>query len=124
MNLYESLGVKSDCSPDTLRRKYHRLLLEHHPDKTNTNDSMTRKRFEEIQSAYRILSNVELRLKYDQEQERRHLHARPHANIHSNDLEDDEYNCRCGTILLIDQERDFDVIECPNCSMKIQLRNK
>ena len=125
MNLYEILGVSSNCSLDTLRQAYRHLLLQYHPDKTDSNDVVTKKRFEDIQAAFKILSNTELRLKYDQEQERLHLHTLPHTNIDSNDLDDDdEYTCRCGTILQIDKEIDFDVLECPNCSMKTQLKNK
>jgi DnaJ-class molecular chaperone len=115
MNLYEILGVTSDCSMENLRQKYHRLLLEFHPDKTNSNNQ---KRFEDIQNAYRTLSNADLRLKYDQEQERRYLHTLPHTNIDVND-DDNEYTCRCGTILTID--KDIDILECPNCSMRIEL---
>jgi DnaJ-class molecular chaperone len=121
MTLYEILDVSSDCSLDVLRQNYHRLLLEYHPDKRNSNDLITKKCFEDIQNAYRILSNSELRLKYDQEQERHHLHTLPHTNINSKDF-DDEYICRCGTVLHIDKEIDFHIIECPNCSMKIQLK--
>jgi curved DNA-binding protein CbpA len=122
MNLYEILGVTSDCSMDILRQQYHRLLLEYHPDKRNSNDLMINQRFEDIQNAYKILSNVELRLKYDQEQERRYLHTLPHTNIDCED--EDEYTCRCGTILQIDKDMNFHTIECPNCSMKIQIKNK
>ena len=45
MNLYEILGVSSDCSSDILRQQYHRLLLEYHPDKRNLNDLITKKSF-------------------------------------------------------------------------------
>ncbi|UJR38412.1 hypothetical protein I4U23_031080 [Adineta vaga] len=125
MTLYEILGVSPDCSSELLRQEYHRLLLEYHPDKRKTNDSSTQNRFEQIQNAYKILSNTELRLKYDQEQERQHLHTLPHTNIDSNDFDDDnQYTCRCGTVLEIDQDINFDIIECPNCSMKIELKNK
>jgi curved DNA-binding protein CbpA len=123
MNLYEILGVSSDCSMEILRQKYHKLLLEYHPDKTNSNDLITQKRFDDIQNAYKILSNVQLRLKYDQEQQRRYLHNLPHTNIHSKDFDDaDEYICRCGTILEIDKNLDSHIIECPNCSTKIELK--
>jgi len=123
MNLYEILGVSSDCSLEILRQKYHKLLLEYHPDKTNSNDLIRKKCFEDIQNAYRILSNNDLRLKYDQEQQRRYLHTLPHTNINSNDFDDDEeYTCRCGTILEIDKNIDSNIIECPNCSMKIELK--
>lgn len=124
MNLYEILGVSSDCSMDILRQKYHKLLLEYHPDKTNLNDLNTKQHFEDIQNAYKILSNSQLRLKYDQEQQRKYLYTLPHTNIHSkhvDDDEDDEYTCRCGTILEIDKQNHSDIIECPNCSMKIEI---
>jgi DnaJ-class molecular chaperone len=123
MNLYEILDASSDCSLDVLRQNYHRLLLEYHPDpdKRNSNDLITKKSFEDIQNAYRILSNPELQLKYDQEQGRRHSYTLPHTNINSKDF-DDEYICRCGTVLHIDKEIDFDIIECQNCPMKIQLK--
>ena len=125
MTLYEILGVPSDCSSEHLRQQYHRLLLEYHPDKRQSNDQSSQNRFEQIQNAYGILSNQELRVKYDQEQERQHLHTLAHTNIDLTDFTDDnEYICRCGTILELDLETNFDVIECPNCSMKIELKNK
>jgi curved DNA-binding protein CbpA len=120
MNLYEILGVSSDCSGDIIRQQYHRLLLQYHPDKTNSNDS---KRFEDIQHAYQILSNTELRRKYDQEQQRRYLHNLPHTNIDC-DEEEEEYTCRCGTILQIDKDINSHIIECPNCSTRIEIKNK
>ena len=120
MNLYEVLGVSSKCSFDELRRQYHRLLLEYHPDKSNTSDVNNRNHFEEIQSAYRILSDAKLRLKYDQEQEREELHRLAHTNIDWNQS-DEEYVCRCGTILEIDDEIQTKIVECPNCSTRIEI---
>ena len=123
MNLYEILGVQSDCSMKILRENYHRLLLEYHPDKTQSSDVKTQQHFQDIQHAYQILSNSESRRKYDQEQQRHHLHALPHTKIDSNDFHDDEYTCRCGKILLIEKEtNNSQLIECPNCSMKIQWK--
>lgn len=124
MTLYEILGVKSDCSMKILRENYHRLLLEYHPDKSKSTNEKTEKHFQEIQHAYEILSNIESRRKYDEEQQRVYLHALPHTNVDSNDFNDDnEYPCRCGTILSFDKNSvDSQLIECPNCSMKIQWK--
>ena len=120
MNLYEILGVKSDCSMKILRENYHRLLLEYHPDKSKSTDEQTPKHFEEIQYAYRILSDIQSRRKYDEEQQRRYLHTLSHVNINSEEFdEENQYICRCGTRLFME---DLNVIECPNCSMKIQLK--
>ena len=126
MNLYEILGVSSSCSADALRQRYHRLLLECHPDKVNGDDATAHTRFEAIQNAYRILSDAELRLKYDQERERHHLHRLAHTNIDRDELDDDdEYSCRCGTVLQVEKDSTLDaIIECPNCSTRIELRNK
>jgi curved DNA-binding protein CbpA len=125
MSLYERLGVAPDCSFVELRRQYHRLLLEYHPDKNDPADATARTHFDGIQSAYRILSNVELRLKYDQEQERHRLHRLAHADLDWDELnDDDEYSCRCGTILQLDKDDPTNIIECPNCSTRIELRNK
>lgn len=123
MNLYEILGVKSDCSMKILRENYHRLLLEYHPDKRQSTDGKPAKHFEEIQYAYRILSDISSRRKYDEEQQRHYLHTLPHVNINSEEFdEENEYICRCGTSLSVENNEHFNVIECPNCSMKIQLK--
>lgn len=123
MNLYEILRVSRQCSFDELRRQYHRLLLEYHPDKIQSTNSNDRKHFEEIQSAYRILSDVKLRLKYDQEQERKELHRLAHTNVDWNQS-DEEFICRCGTILDLDDEIQSTIVECPNCSTRIEILNK
>jgi len=120
MNLYEILGVSADCSVDKLRQNYHKLLLEYHPDKNLSNDSQIQQRFEDIQNAYKTLSNANLRLKYDQELQRIQLHNLPHTNIQLNE-QNDEFICRCGTILDLQQEDLSQIVECPNCSTKIQL---
>lgn len=122
MNLYEILQVKSDCSMQILRENYHRLLLEYHPDKSQLNDEITQKHFQDIQYAYRILSNIESRRKYDEEQQRQYLHTLPHVNINPEEFdEDNQYICRCGTKLFVENIEHSNVVECPNCSMKIQL---
>lgn len=124
MNLYDILGVSWKCSSEELRHQYHRLLLEYHPDKTiNSTDSKRQNRFEEIKNAYQILSNIDLRRKYDQEQERLRLHSLPHTNLDLNQFED-EFFCRCGTILNIEKDNSLNILECPNCSTLIEILNK
>lgn len=124
MSLYETLGVDSGCSSSELRRQYHRLLLEYHPDKTTDSVDPTKKtRYDDIQHAYKILSNVETRRRYDQEQERKHLHSLAHNNVDLSEVED-EYFCRCGTCLVIEKSSPSITVECPNCSTKIEISNK
>jgi DnaJ-class molecular chaperone len=63
-NYYERLGVPFDASPMSIRRAFHRLALLYHPDKTHT--STTQPHFLQIQEAYRVLSQAELRSQYNE----------------------------------------------------------
>jgi DnaJ-class molecular chaperone len=64
MNAYEILECSMHATQEELKSSYHRLLLIHHPDKSNnTNNSIDE--FIKIQSAYRLLSNPEQRASYD-----------------------------------------------------------
>jgi molecular chaperone DnaJ len=64
-DLYKTLEVSRDASPEEVRRAYRRLARKYHPD-ANRDDSKAEERFKEIQHAYEILSNPEKRREYDQ----------------------------------------------------------
>lgn len=57
---YQILGVDRAASPDAIKRAYRRLASQHHPDKGGDTA-----RFQEIEEAYRILSDPGLRSQYD-----------------------------------------------------------
>ncbi len=76
--LYELLGVPRDASQKDLKRAYHRLALELHPDKQDkpdNKDAMTPeeeekleevvRRFIEVVAAYEVLSDPARRKRYD-----------------------------------------------------------
>lgn len=58
---YDILGVNKDSSKDYIKRAYHLLANQYHPDKINGSE----KRFKEINEAYLILSDDESRDRYD-----------------------------------------------------------
>jgi curved DNA-binding protein len=60
---YESLGVSRDASPDEIQRAYRKLARTYHPDVNK--DPGAEDRFKEISEAYDVISNPELRRKYD-----------------------------------------------------------
>lgn len=60
---YELLGVTPDCSFDELRSAYRRLARQHHPDVTSANGGS--KSMAAVNEAWRILSDQQLRERYD-----------------------------------------------------------
>lgn len=64
MNLYDRLGVKSDASPDEIKKAYRRLVALTHPDRAG--DVMT-PLFMTVQDAFETLSDPVKRAAYDRE---------------------------------------------------------
>ena len=62
-NFYDILGVKSSATPDEIKRAYRKLASQHHPDKGGDV-----KKFQEIEEAYRTLSDPGKRQQYDNPQ--------------------------------------------------------
>ena len=60
-DFYEILGVPRNASKEDIKRAYHILAHQYHPDKNNGNE----KRFKEINEAYRVLSGDQSKTDYD-----------------------------------------------------------
>jgi len=60
---YETLGVTRDASKDDLRSAYRKLARRYHPDVNKESDA--EQRFKEINEAYQVLNDDELRAQYD-----------------------------------------------------------
>lgn len=60
-NYYKVLEVPRDADERAIKKAYRRLAREHHPDKGGSEEKMT-----EINEAFGVLSNPELRAQYDQ----------------------------------------------------------
>lgn len=58
---YDILGVPRGASQEDIKRAYHILAHQFHPDKNGGND----KRFKEINEAYRVLSGNRTKAEYD-----------------------------------------------------------
>ena len=57
---YATLGVARSASADEIKRAYRKLASQHHPDKGGDV-----KKFQEIEQAYRVLSDPQQREQYD-----------------------------------------------------------
>ena len=63
-NYYEILGVSNDASFDEIKKQYHKLLKQYHPDVYKGNDAEEKTTL--IIEAYEILSDEDKRKKYDE----------------------------------------------------------
>lgn len=62
-NFYNILGVSNDCSQENIKHGYKRMIGAFHPDFNKAPDAT--KRSQEINEAYRVLSDPTLRAEYD-----------------------------------------------------------
>ncbi|MFH1423834.1 MAG: molecular chaperone DnaJ [Candidatus Nealsonbacteria bacterium] len=60
-DFYQILGVEKTASPEDIRKAYHKLAHQHHPDKGGDES-----KFKEVNEAYQTLSNKDKRAQYDQ----------------------------------------------------------
>ena len=63
MTHYQTLGVDRSATPDEIKRAYRKLASQHHPDKGGNKG-----KFQEIEEAYRTLSDPQQRVMYDNPQ--------------------------------------------------------
>ena len=61
---YDALGVKPNASELEIKKAYRKLAITTHPDK-NPGDETAHARFQAIGEAYQVLSNDDLRKRYD-----------------------------------------------------------
>jgi hypothetical protein len=77
---YSVLGVSRDATDEQIARARHQLVLRYHPDMNPAPDSAAR--FDEVQQAFRLLSDPAARAEYDRthdEQNRARLAQRASA---------------------------------------------
>jgi curved DNA-binding protein len=60
---YQVLGVSRDAGPDELQQAYRRLARANHPDVNR--DPGAEERFKEVNEAYHVLSDPDMRKRYD-----------------------------------------------------------
>ncbi|XP_032726137.1 dnaJ homolog subfamily B member 6-like [Lontra canadensis] len=69
MNYYRVLGVPQNASPADIKKAYHQLALQVHPDKNPENREAAEEKFKRVVEAYDILSDAKKRNNYDKSKE-------------------------------------------------------
>ena len=64
---YDALDVAPDTEPSKIKRQYYILARKYHPDRVSKDDKEAADKFKDIAEAYQVLSDPELRAKYDKE---------------------------------------------------------
>jgi len=64
IDYYQVLGVDKKASAEDIKKAYRKLARKHHPD-LNPNDKEAHKKFQQINEANEVLSDLEKRAKYD-----------------------------------------------------------
>ena len=67
MNHYEVLGIKKTATQNEIREAYKKLVKKYHPDLYQGDKTFAEKKTQSINAAYEVLSDPELREKYDDE---------------------------------------------------------
>ena len=64
-NLYDVIGVDTNCDKRTIKRAYRKLAIKYHPDKVEGDKKYAKEVFQKIANAYEILSDDAKRAEYD-----------------------------------------------------------
>lgn len=64
---YDVLEIPVDAEPAAIKRKYYLLARKYHPDKVGTDDHEAADKFKEVAEAYQVLSDPQLRARYDKD---------------------------------------------------------
>lgn len=62
---YDILGLQATATPEEIKKAYRKLAIKLHPDK-NPNDPEGEEKFKQLATAYQVLSDPELRHKYNE----------------------------------------------------------
>lgn len=62
---YDVLGIEPEATPTEIKKAYRRKAMQTHPDK-HPDDPDAQKKFQEVGEAYQVLSDAELRKRYDE----------------------------------------------------------
>lgn len=136
-SLYDVLKVSNSSNEQEIKKAYLQRSLELHPDKIHdwTKKEEAKSKFQILSDVYKILSNRELRSKYDQQI------ARTNYTYLNSGVFDElilsmcvehnshySYNCRCSGLFILDKSQlnnptqtSTYIVDCDSCSNSIKI---
>ena len=82
-DFYDILGVSKDATQEEIKKAYRKLSLQLHPDRNNNSQESTQK-YQEINSAYEVLSSEQERATYDRQRNSPFSNGGGHAYMEVN----------------------------------------
>lgn len=64
---YDALEIAPGAEPSKIKRQYYLLARKYHPDRVGKDDTVSADKFKDVAEAYQVLSDPQLRKKYDVE---------------------------------------------------------
>ena len=117
-NYYEILNIEASASEEDIKKAYRLLAKQYHPDKNKSPDA--EEKFKEINEAYEVLKDEQLRQKYDS-----YFHAS--QNVHNEDLKDFSFETQFyydDVEYEIEQEREYLMEQLYNSEFLIRWINQ
>lgn len=71
LNHYQTLGIEKSASQDEIKKAYRKMASKHHPDK----EGGSKEKFQEVEEAYRVLSDAKAKAAYDTPQRQQFSHG-------------------------------------------------
>ncbi len=139
LNYYDVLGVSDTASHEEVRAAYRVALLRTHPDKGSDADvsgAESRAAFLQVQEAWRVLGDPQLRYAYDERRMREEDDDDSDFVNFEATLSDMqaceggqyEYACRCGDAFALEQSdlpslraEGALLLQCPSCSLVLKV---
>lgn len=90
---YQILGVSRTAKEEEIKKAYYEKVLKYHPDQ-NPHDYQASKVFEDIQEAYKILSDPQQRKNYDTFGQRENSYKSEEPPFHRNPKKEEPSNKR------------------------------
>ncbi|ORY07732.1 DNAJ heat shock N-terminal domain-containing protein [Basidiobolus meristosporus CBS 931.73] len=131
---YATLGISELATQEEIKKQYQRLVLKHHPDKLQQENSGPQdgEEFRKISEAWNVLKDSINRANYDTNLKAFRLKQLGLVNgeIDLDEMEFDEETetyyspCRCSghySISVEDLERGADLAACEQCSLQVRV---